>query len=536
MDGNDSRPDPDDFGGSTGGLDSTGGSGGSGGGTGAGGGERTSPTGGNTGNTGGSAGPGGSTPPDGDTGTPAVFALGDDSFTLEEDGLLAGNVLENDTAPEGGTLSVIGFTGPSHGYLLFPGVFMPPPGGGEFPGGGLAVPLSGDWRPGDFTYEPFEDFFGTDSFTYTVSDGLGNTDTATVSLTVEEYVSSFVNSVSLGIEVDADGDQPAGRVEADRTSAVNLSIALDASGSIGSAQWEQIELAVASALEELGDQLDGTQVQVDVQIIRYADNATEIGRFDLVLDQQSLGDAIANMTFTGGGTNWGSALSLSKDFFDAQPEGEINLVYFVTNGVPSDTWQPARNALTSAGYKVDIQTFGIGSNYSTTALQDLDSDGAPTAVADGSGLTEAFQSSPLFAAQLQNFTLSIEVDGEESDTYSPEVTLDGLSFDYALADDPELGFLLGEENIFIAIATFDLDGDFSTTEDGDHFQADDRADVRGWQRQRPVPRVGLRRYDQRWRRQRHALGFRRQRHHHGWRGRRHNLGRFGREHHLRRFR
>jgi hypothetical protein len=208
----------------------------------------------------------------------------------------------------------------------------------------------------------------------------------------------------------------------------------------------------------------------------------------------------------------------------------------VTDGVPSDTWQPARNALTSAGYKVDIQTFGIGSNYSTTALQDLDSDGAPTAVADGSGLTEAFQSSPLFAAQLQNFTLSIEVDGEESDTYSPEVTLDGLSFDYALADDPELGFLLGEENIFIAIATFDLDGDFSTTEDGDHFQADDRADVRGWQRQRPVPRVGLRRYDQRWRRQRHALGFRRQRHHHGWRGRRHNLGRFGREHHLRRFR
>ena len=36
----------------------------------------------------------------------------------------------------------------------------------------------------DVTYTPDADFFGTDSFTYTISDGNGGTDTATVNVTV----------------------------------------------------------------------------------------------------------------------------------------------------------------------------------------------------------------------------------------------------------------------------------------------------------------------------------------------------------------
>ena len=36
------------------------------------------------------------------------------------------------------------------------------------------------------TYTPNANFFGTDSFTYTISDGNGGTDTATVTVTVTE--------------------------------------------------------------------------------------------------------------------------------------------------------------------------------------------------------------------------------------------------------------------------------------------------------------------------------------------------------------
>ena len=45
---------------------------------------------------------------------------------------------------------------------------------------------------GTYTYTPNEDYHGEDSFTYTVSDGKGGTDTATVSLTVNEMVDGYI--------------------------------------------------------------------------------------------------------------------------------------------------------------------------------------------------------------------------------------------------------------------------------------------------------------------------------------------------------
>ena len=84
----------------------------------------------------------------------------DDVGSGEEDNPITGNVLSNDSDVDGDTpLTVVSNTAPSNGTLVI---------GGN----------------GDYTYTPTLNFNGTDSFTYTVQDPGGATDTATVNLTV----------------------------------------------------------------------------------------------------------------------------------------------------------------------------------------------------------------------------------------------------------------------------------------------------------------------------------------------------------------
>ncbi|MBX7448721.1 tandem-95 repeat protein [Mycolicibacterium sp. 3033] len=82
-----------------------------------------------------------------------------DTFTINEDTQLIGNVLGNDTDAEGSALTASVVTGPSHGTLT----------------------LNGN---GSFTYTPTANYNGADTFTYTASDGTATSNTATVSITI----------------------------------------------------------------------------------------------------------------------------------------------------------------------------------------------------------------------------------------------------------------------------------------------------------------------------------------------------------------
>jgi hypothetical protein len=90
----------------------------------------------------------------------APDAVNDATTIAEDSGANAIDVRANDSDVDGDTLTVIAVTQGTHGSVAITG-------------GGTGV-----------SYTPAANFFGTDSFTYTVSDGNGGTDTATVNVTI----------------------------------------------------------------------------------------------------------------------------------------------------------------------------------------------------------------------------------------------------------------------------------------------------------------------------------------------------------------
>ncbi|PPT10394.1 T1SS secreted agglutinin RTX [Geitlerinema sp. FC II] len=119
---------------------------------------------------------------------------GDDSFSGDEDTDLSGNVLTNDSDPDGDPLTATLLTDVANGSLSFN-------------------------SDGSFSYTPAANFNGSDSFTYEISDGTF-TDTATVNLAInpvndapvasDDSISTLENTAVtfevLSNDSDVDGD------------------------------------------------------------------------------------------------------------------------------------------------------------------------------------------------------------------------------------------------------------------------------------------------------------------------------------------
>ena len=144
---------------------------------------------------------------------------GDDAAATDEDDAVVIDVLLNDTDGDADALVVESLVQPVHGTVVNNGT--------------------------DVTYTPDADFNGSDNFTYTVSDGQGGTDTATVAVTVnpindvplatnDAYQVAQDNSLSVDIaggvlanDNDIDGDTLAAVLVA---AAANGTLTLDADG------------------------------------------------------------------------------------------------------------------------------------------------------------------------------------------------------------------------------------------------------------------------------------------------------------------
>jgi hypothetical protein len=105
----------------------------------------------------------------------------DDSYTIDEDtslNLPAPGLLSNDYDVDGDSISLDFLTYPQHGWFVL-------------------------GSTGYFNYNPFDDWYGTDSFTYRVYDGMAYSGVVTVTITV-----TSVNDPPVAVDdyIDIDED------------------------------------------------------------------------------------------------------------------------------------------------------------------------------------------------------------------------------------------------------------------------------------------------------------------------------------------
>ncbi len=104
----------------------------------------------------------------------------DDSSTTEEDTPVTITVSGNDSDPDGDATTITSNTQPANGTVV----------------------LNAD---GTFIYTPNADFFGTDSFMYTICDAAGACDDATVTITVTETV--ITNTAPIAVDDNSQTDE-----------------------------------------------------------------------------------------------------------------------------------------------------------------------------------------------------------------------------------------------------------------------------------------------------------------------------------------
>jgi len=128
----------------------------------------------------------------------------DDAVSTEEDLPLAIEVLANDSDPDGDSLAITSFTQPANGSVSCTGA--------------------------ECAYTPNDNFYGTDSFTYTIDDGQGGRDSATVVITVEAVNDPPVSlndsvttseDVPVEVEVLANDSDPEGKLDPGSLSVTN---------------------------------------------------------------------------------------------------------------------------------------------------------------------------------------------------------------------------------------------------------------------------------------------------------------------------
>ena len=116
----------------------------------------------------------------------------DDASITQMNTPQTGNALDNDTDPNGDTLTIVSIDG------------SPVPAGGSV----IVTTIQGStveiFDDGSYTYQPANDFVGTEQLVYTIDDGNGGTDDATLSLTVFDLppvVEDDINNTSIDTPV-----------------------------------------------------------------------------------------------------------------------------------------------------------------------------------------------------------------------------------------------------------------------------------------------------------------------------------------------
>jgi VCBS repeat-containing protein len=210
---------------------------------------------------------------------------GEDAATVDEDNSVLINVLANDTDDNGDPLTITDVTDPANGTAVIEG--------------------------NQIRYTPDADFNGADSFTYTIDDGKGETDTATVNVTVnavnDDPVIFAVGSDVEGnvVEDSADPLTDSGSiafVDVDsgdtHTATANFTGAIGDLGGISAAQAEGFFGAAIN-----GSAADWTFTADNALFDHLAcDEALQL-TYEVIIDDGNGGEAFQFVTVTVEGTN-----------------------------------------------------------------------------------------------------------------------------------------------------------------------------------------------------------------------------------------
>ncbi|HEX3131883.1 MAG TPA: Ig-like domain-containing protein [Thermoanaerobaculia bacterium] len=290
-----------------------------------------------------------------------ALTANDDTATVAEDGSVTVNVLANDTDPESDPLTVVSVTQGTNGSVAIVG--------------------------NQVTYTPSADFHGTDSFTYTASDGNGGTGGATVTVTVTP-----VNDAPVA------GDDTASVVE---DGSVTISVLGDDTDVDGDT------LVVASVTQGT----NGTVVIVGSSQVTYtpATNFHGTDSFTYTVSDGNGGTDTANVTVTVGAANDApvanndsattaedTAVSVSVLANDTDLDGDTLSVASVTQGANGAVtisgtqvvYTPGANFHGSDSFTYTASDGNGGSATATVTVTVTPVNDAPVAVADMASVAE----------------------------------------------------------------------------------------------------------------------------------------------------
>ncbi len=196
-------------------------------------------------------------------------------------------------------------------------------------------------KNGDYTFTPSKDYdiaVEKDfTFTYTAKDGDGDTDTADFTLTIKPEVGSIIMPEAEGIE---------------NTTALNLAVIVDSSGSMNANAMDQVEAALKSLGEKLDELSDGGSI--NICLIDYNKAAQVELKLEYDPESGKITDTITGITYDDfasilstitwpskglEGTNMDAALNAATAWFKEigngdVPEGE-NFTILMTDGQPT---------------------------------------------------------------------------------------------------------------------------------------------------------------------------------------------------------
>ena len=252
----------------------------------------------------------------------------------------------------------------------------------------------------------------TESFTYTLTDGDGDSVESTLDINITgEAAPLNPNTINIGtnagetVESSGGNDLIIGDLGGKKTviekgQDYNISLMLDASQSMnaqsGTGSFTRFQLA-KNALKSLVDDLANHDGTVNVQLLAFSNSAWQVAEIkglsaDNVKGLKSQIDSIAQNTWT----NYEDAFVKSKAWFDKQADSESfkDVAYFLTDGDPTAYNLDSNYIRTTGGYDtnkatmdkaikafsglegVDVHAVGIGGGVSEDLLKFFDNTGS----------------------------------------------------------------------------------------------------------------------------------------------------------------